>query len=604
MANRHSGKRGQDPFAVNGPERASHKRVLSPFPGRAASTDKDEPMNRPIRRLVFGMVWLVGPAVLAVAGWASAGLAATPESPEVQEAVAKAVKFLESDRANDHRLGARALVGMALFKNGAEASHPKIVEAVQAIKQAVAGLKPVEKNDAGQPIRVDPPGEGNAQPIDIYSAGLSIIFLCTIDPSQYGSEIQALLDYLQTVQKDNGGWGYPSGAHAATGDTSMTQYGALSAWEATQVGFRVPTESIERLMIWLLKTQDPTGQYGYQGTVSDTFKPVAQKDTKPSMTAAGMGSLYICADLLGLIERVRRRDDDLPPALKEVKDEDQNAQKAKTKIDPAVVQGALSRGDRWMGAHPTVDPPHWTYYYLYALERYQSFREEAAGKIQKEPRWYNDGVRFLIKGQKEDGSWKSNAGEVPDTAFGVLFLLRSMKKSIERARNYGAGTLVGGRGLPKETSRVEVRKGKVVPKMLLGSADKLLAALDDPDDPAYAKAIDALAALGPKQAETLAAKHRRKLQDLAADESPEARIAAVRALAATGDLDNVPTLIYALGDPEPAVMQQARDGLRRTSRKFDGFGLPDNPTQIRRDEVIEKWKAWYRSIRPNAEFED
>jgi hypothetical protein len=561
-------------------------------------------MNRLLRRPYRGTAWLLGPVVLAIAGWAAAGLAATPESPEVQEAVAKAVKFLESDRANDGRLGAKALVGMVLFKNGANPNHPRIVAAVQAIKQAVGALKPVEKNDAGQVIRPAAPGEAVSQPIDIYSAGLSVIFLCTVDPSQYGPEIQALLDYLQTVQKDQGAWGYPSGANAATCDTSMTQYGALSAWEATQVGFRVPTESIERVMIWLLKTQDPSGQYGYQGHVSDSFKPVAQKDMRPSMTAAGMGSLYICADLLGLLERVERRNDGLPPALTEVKPEEQKGQKAKTRIDPALVQAAMSRGDHWLGAHPTVNPPQWTFYYLYALERYQSFHEETEGKIQKEPKWYNDGVRYLIKSQNENGSWKSNSGEVPSTCFGALFLLRSMKKSIERARNYGAGTLVGGRGLPKETSRVEVRNGKVVPKLLLGSAEKLLAALDDPDDPQYAKAVNALSALAPKQAETLAAKHRQKLQELAGNRSPEARIAAVRALAASGDLDNVPTLIYALGDPEPAVMLQARDGLRRISRKFDGFGLPDHPSQIRRNEVIEKWKAWYRSIRPDAELED
>ena len=561
-------------------------------------------MNTPVRRPLSGTAWLWGPAVAVIAGWGSAARAATPESPEVQEAVAKAVKFLESDRAGDSRLGARALVGLTLFKNGADANHPKIPAAVEAIKQAVAGLKPVEKDDSGRPVRTVPAGQLPPQPIDIYSAGLSIIFLCTVDPSQYGSEIQALLDYLQTVQKEQGAWGYPSGAHMLSCDTSMTQYGVLSAWEATQVGFRVPLQSVEEVTIWLLRTQDPTGQYGYQGKLSDGSKLVAQKETRPSMTAAGMGSLYICADLLGLIERVQRRDDGLPRALKEIKEAAPGAAKSQTRVDPALVQAALARGDRWLGAHPTVNPPQWTFYYLYALERYQSFREEASGNIDKEPRWYNEGVRYLIKSQNENGSWKSNSGEVPSTAFGVLFLLRSMKKSIERARDYGAGTLVGGRGLPKQTSRVEVREGKVVPKMLLGSAEKLLAALDDPDDPQYAKAIDALAALEPKQAETLAAKHRRTLQELAADESPEARIAAVRALGAGGDLDNVPTLIYAMGDPEPAVVRQARDGLRRISRKFDGFGLPDDFNQVRRNEVIEKWKAWYRSVRPDAEFED
>jgi hypothetical protein len=555
-------------------------------------------------RSVTGVAGFAGLCVLVWVAWGDVLRAATPDSPEVRKAVAKAIRFLESNRAEDGRLGAQALVALALHKNGSRPDHPKIVAAVQAIKQAVAGLKPLEKNDVGQPVVAAPAGELPPQPIDIYSTGMSIILLCQLDPSQYGGEIQKLLDYLGSVQKTQGAWGYPTGDLAVSCDTSMTQYAVLSSWEATQVGFRVPAPTIEAVMVWLLKTQDPTGQYGYQGTLSDSFRPVPQKEMRPSMTAAGMGSLYIAADLLGLVERVKRNGD-LPPALKEVKPEGEPAgREGKTPIDSSLVQAAMSRGNRWMGTHAVTELSQWTYYYLYALERYQSFREEAEGKVEKEPKWYNDGVQFLIKSQKDNGTWDQNCGVVPDTAFGALFLLRSTRKSIERARSFGTGMLVGGRGLPKETDLVEVHEGKVVPKLLLGSAERLLAALDDPDAPEYAKAIEALAALPPKESETLAAKHRAKLQELAGGQSPDARIAAVRALAATGSLDNVPTLIYALSDPEPDVMRQARDGLRRISRKLDGFGPSDNPAPGERDEAIAKWKAWYRAVRPDAEFED
>ena len=101
-----------------------------------------------------------------------------------------------------------------------------------------------------------------------------------------------------------------------------------------------------------------------------------------------------------------------------------------------------------------------------------------------------------------------------------------------------------------------------------------------------------------------AAKHRRKLQQMAGEESPEARAAAVRALGASGDMENVPTLIFALTDPDAQIVLEARDGLRRISRKFSGFGLPDEPTPVQRDEAVKKWKAWYRTIRPDAEFEE
>jgi hypothetical protein len=39
------------------------------------------------------------------------------------------------------------------------------------------------------------------------------------------------------------------------------------------------------------------------------------------------------------------------------------------------------------------------------------------------------------------------------------------------------------------------------------------------------------------------------------------------------------------------------------SRKFDGFDLPDRPTPRQAAVAAEKWKAWYRTIRPDAVFE-
>ena len=49
------------------------------------------------------------------------------------------------------------------------------------------------------------------------------------------------------------------------------------------------------------------------------------------------------------------------------------------------------------------------------------------------------------------------ANTIADTAFAVLFLMRSTKKSIEKAKSYGAGEMIGGRGLPKDTERAERR---------------------------------------------------------------------------------------------------------------------------------------------------
>ena len=290
--------------------------------------------------------------------------ALTPESPAVKAAIEKAVAFLESPAANDGRVGAQALVGLVFLKNHADPKHPRIVEAVAAIQGAVKGHDPAQVN------------------LDIYSAGLAIIFLVTLDPSAYSSEISVLLEYLKLKQKPHGGWGYPE---KETGDTSMTQYGVLSAWEATQAGFKIPPESIEAVTTWLLKTQDPSGGFGYQGTVSKTSGLVKQNEVRHSMAAAGLGSLYICADLLGLVPRAEKRDEDLPSALHEVKGQPPPAAAGpnpKTKIDPRRVKDAEARGNRWLGGHYDMRRKEWwTFYYLYAYERYASFRELSEGQV-------------------------------------------------------------------------------------------------------------------------------------------------------------------------------------------------------------------------------
>jgi len=509
----------------------------------------------------------------------------TPQSPDVQDAVAKGIRYLESAGANDDRAGARALVGLAILKHGGDGRHPRVAQAVQAIRAGINFQDPSQIQ------------------MDIYSTGLSIIFLVTLDPSQYSAEILALMRSLQFRQKPHGGWGYPPGhQHALTGDTSMTQYGVLSTWEAAQVGFKMPQETVDAVATWLLRTQDPSGGFGYQGTVSPTFTPVKQDGVRLSMTAAGLGSLYICSALLGIAEPIER-EEDLPPALREVK-EKQAAPEVKTRVDAKLVREAQQRGNRWMTANYQIDPPGWTHYYLYALERYWSFRELIDGPSEHYPKWYNDGARYLLRTQKPDGSWQSQSGQVPDTAFAILFLLRSTKKSIERSRELGAGLLVGGRGLPKETAGARVRGGQVVAKPMLGSADALLAAMENPANEESVRTLESLAELAPEEVRTLLSGHAAKLRTLAGGTSADARLAAVRALAATRDIREVPTLIYALTDPDPPVVLAADEGLRRIARRLSAKGLPEKFTEEQRRQAIQAWKEWYLAVRPDAEFEE
>jgi HEAT repeat protein len=79
-------------------------------------------------------------------------------------------------------------------------------------------------------------------------------------------------------------------------------------------------------------------------------------------------------------------------------------------------------------------------------------------------------------------------------------------------------------------------------------------------------------------------------------------MAAIKALYNLRDLNDVPIFIYALGDPDPRIVRKARDALRLISRKIDGFGLEDDPSEGAKLEAIQRWKQWYLGIRPDAQF--
>lgn len=514
--------------------------------------------------------------------------ALTSESPEVKETINRGVRWLET--ASDNRLGAKALVGMVMIKHGDSASHPKIVEAVQAIQKLTEGTTEPKQI-------VDRFHERNI----IYSVGLSIVFLVNLDEQRYRREIEQLLQVLEYLQKPHGGWGYTD---LPTGDTSMTQYAVLALWEAHQSGISFRLEMADNVLDWLLKTQDPSGAFGYQGVVaSSTTALVKQELVKPSLSAAGLSSVYICGDMLGL---VRRKRESLPPGIKEIRREER---RRASRIEVRQLEAAKARGNEWLKANHSLNA-YAVHYYLYALERYWSFREAAEGNADGSASWYSDTAAFLAKTQQPDGSWIGQWGlvaqraSVPDTSFSLLFLLRSTKKSIERARDFGAGLLVGGKGLPKNATALEIRAGQIMAKPLAGPGRGLMDALENVDTPEFDQAAEALADLPSDEARRLIGSNQAKLRNLLQASSSDAKVALIQALSKSDDLANVPTLIRALSDPDPTVVIAARDGLQRLSRKFDSFGPPDEFNDAQRTEAIARWKNWYRAIQPDAEFEN
>lgn len=524
-------------------------------------------------------------ASAAALGAASPAVALTPDSPEVREAVAKGIAFLET--TNDGRLGAKALVGLTLAKSGASPDHPKIKEAIEAIQNALKG--------GPESFRED-----------IYSTGVAIMFLVAVNPKQYAYEIEALVKSLHLRQKSQGAWGYPLDTpNGKTCDTSMTQFAVLGLWEAAdQAGVATPPEVWDRVADWLFQTQDPGGGFGYQGSESgDPAERVKQPSTLHSMTVAGLCSVYICKDQVGLSDLRKPAGDETPAALQPVESEDEGRARVKSKLDPRLFAQARADGNHWLSSHFTIDKPNgWLHYYLYGLERYETFRQ-AEGTAASRTQWYEQGARFLLSTQRSDGSWESQAKNPPDTCFALLFLLRSTKKSLDRSSTrFREGILAGGRGVPAAAD-LRLREGKLVVQPAAAPLDQLLAVLETPEHPGYPQALEALHDLGQHgQPETLD-QHAGILQRLARAGSRETRLAAIRAMGRSRNLDHVPLLISSLDEPDLALVLAARDGLRSMSRRYDDFGLDLRASAAARKEAIDRWKAWYRSIRPDAELD-
>jgi len=398
-------------------------------------------------------------------------------------------------------------------------------------------------------------------------------------------------------QKPHGGWGYEI---RKTGDTSQTQYAALCYWELMRIGQLPKVDSVDRCTNWLLRTQDPSGVWGYQGKDPGDWTRVSQSETRLSMGVAGLGSLLICGNMLGLLkpgEGVQEfgvpAQEKLPPALRLA--ETTKKRKMPTlrgsQVEMARFKESIVLGQQWMAKNfkPQVD--RYNNYYLYSLERYKSFEELATGNAPVEPDWYQQGYEVLKKTQKDSGGWQSLSNAPCATAFSVLFLLRSTQKSIKAS--LGEGTLVGGRGLSANLSRMKLQHGKLITLKSEIDADGLLAMLEDPKNLNLDQLVEKPPVLN---VEHLGEEQARRLQQIVRSGSPESRRIAVRTLAQMRRLKYVPSLIYAMTDPDNRVVREARDGLRFVSRRIDGFGLKDNFTDRQRYDALDKWKQWYRRV--------
>ncbi|MFN3151649.1 hypothetical protein [Bremerella sp.] len=509
--------------------------------------------------------------------------ALTPDSPEVQEVVKAANAYLAASGSHS-RVGGKSVIALALMKSGTPKDHPQITGAVDACKKFAKEV---------------PKYEGDV----VYDAGLALIFLCELDPYTYNREIQNLVTFFIKIQRPHGGFGY---AERNTGDNSMTQYAALGLWLAHENRFEVPLENIAGLTNYIMSVQDPSGGFGYQGNISPRGKPrVNQSEVRPSLTTAGLCSLYVSADALDLSNRRVKDGANLPSEFVEVtKDQRrENMVKARGLVDRQALASVKELGDQWMNQNAKVEGTRWPFYFLYALERFKAFQELDQGRPDPDPKWYKAGYDYIKKNQNDNGAIKAaDEGGPVGTAFAILFLVRGTQETIKKhVKMFDNGLLAGGRGMPDDLAEAELRDGKVINVKEVPETDRFLELLKS-DDGSLDELVDTdvtfdMNLTGAEREIALQAVRAKLRQG-----SYAARLMAIRAIRDTKDFDSVPYLIFALSDPDPRIGLEARNTLRFISRKIDGFQMPATPTPPERELAIQKWKDWYRSLRPDARF--
>lgn len=520
------------------------------------------------------------PILVSLAGLATLApdrivVAYTPQSPEVQALLVKAIKVLETEEHPEP--GGKALMAMALLKAGVDPAHPKIQQAVAATRQYVGAIRQGGLGDT------------------CYNAAICCLFLIDLDHSQYRTEIETLLSALAARQLANGCWAY--NPYSGYDDTSQTQYVVLALWSAHVHGFQIESTRVVAALNWFMRTQDLSGGWTYRAQDPKSTQRVQQLEPSLSMSAAGLGSLYVCGYLLGFANRADQSLPGLPTALRpRAKVSDQKFLSS-AGVDIELFKNTSTRGNAWLSSHTVYVMENWTYYAMYSVERCKAFQALYTGQEEKEPKWYNDGVDYLRKTQDSAGGWESLRPEAfrpISTAFAVLFLTRSTAKSIKALE----GKLQAGKGLPTDSTDVTINaNGKIVDTKETPTIELLLKELEKGDLEVDLSVPDRLQ-LSQNPAQRAAELER--LRRMAMRGPFELRRMAVATLGRDRNMDNVPALIYALSDPDARVALKALDGLRFISRKFDGFEFSETATEAERRAAQSQWGKWYLSIRPDG----
>lgn len=315
--------------------------------------------------------------------------AATPE--EVEQAIQKGVAFLYSRQRNGnwedvatrdpgdkaHSVkggqwgGLTSIATYALLAAGEKPLDPRIMQACEFLR------------------KVDIIGN--------YALGMRAqvwLYLPRTDENKQAMlrDAQLLLRGLSLRGNNRGLYDYIAGGSRV--DLSVSQYGVLGMWAAADFLEEVPATYWKEVEEAWLKWQDrQSGGWAYNGA------PKEKHPYTPSITAAGVATLFITQEFLYSDQGLDCKGNITNPGMQ-----------------------AIERGLTFMAqALPSLVDRNkdWNrrFYTLYGVER---IGVASGYKYFDKLDWYQVGAEFLVRNQRNDGSW----GEIPDTCFALLFLSR------------------------------------------------------------------------------------------------------------------------------------------------------------------------------------
>jgi hypothetical protein len=286
-----------------------------------------------------------------------------------------------------------------------------------------------------------------AEPRFTYRTACLAMALAEVNPRRHQRRIAHCAQWLVDTQLAGGEWGYPGGVFGAArrprgatvapplpadagprgdaaprprvvvarrprpaadrgleGDLSNTQFAVLGLRACREAGVEVPRETWRDALAYLRRHQRGDGGWGYVVAGRQDAASYA------SLTCGGAAATAICLHALGV------RDPASDPTVRRA------LAWLRGRLD--VRRNAGVEGSSVVGLRP------WQHFHLYALERAARVLGLAAVG---ERDWYAEGARWLLAGQRPDGSWRDDEGPatgsmaVPDTCFALLFLSRATK---------------------------------------------------------------------------------------------------------------------------------------------------------------------------------